>query len=105
MQVAHRFGEGTNDKSLKFKDFSASVLYLLAAPSTPDAIITQVETGEVPANLEAIKEAKRALLASEEKAKRLEEEARLTLARANEVEQKAKDATAVAVSDELQGGI
>jgi DNA repair exonuclease SbcCD ATPase subunit len=96
MAVATRF----SNKSEIISDLSPTILYELAAPSTPDEVIQEVLSGDLPANLEAIKIGKEAvMLASriheaEEKAKRLEEEARLTLARANEAEQKAKDATA-----------
>lgn len=75
MNVASRFG--TDDKSLNFRDLSVSVLYLLAAPSTPDAIVEQVQSGEIPPNLDAIKEAKAAQKRAEEAEKQASEQARL----------------------------
>lgn len=58
MQVAKRFGEGT--KSNNLLDLSVSVLYELAAPSTPETVVSQVQSGEIPPTLEAIKAAKEA---------------------------------------------
>lgn len=54
MQVAGKFGS-RNDK-LSF--LPASVLYELAAPSTPDTIVQMVETGQIAPTLSAIREAK-----------------------------------------------
>jgi DNA N-6-adenine-methyltransferase (Dam)/Protein of unknown function (DUF3102) len=54
MQVAKRFG----DKSNIMLDFPATVIYELAAPSTPDVVIEMVQTGQLPATLPAIREAK-----------------------------------------------
>jgi len=56
MNVAERFG--ADDKSLKFKDLSMSVLYLLASPSTPESVVSQVQSGEIPPTLEDIRKAK-----------------------------------------------
>jgi hypothetical protein len=56
MAVSTRFG----NKLANFADYSASVLYELAAPSTPEVIVEQVQAGEIPATLEAIKAAKEA---------------------------------------------
>lgn len=53
MNVAIRF----SDKTETVSDFPATVLYLLAAPSTPDEIVEQVIAGEIPATKGAIKEA------------------------------------------------
>jgi hypothetical protein len=58
MNVAKRFG--TDEKSLKFRDLSISVLYLLAAPSTPDIVVERVLSGEMEARLISIKAAKEA---------------------------------------------
>lgn len=58
MRVAERFG----NESRNFLHLSVSVLYELAAPSTPDTIIELVETGQIPATIPAIREAKRAAL-------------------------------------------
>lgn len=55
MQVARRF----SGKTVNFTD-SVSVLYELAAPSTPDDLIEQVTSGQLPASLPAIREAKAA---------------------------------------------
>jgi DNA N-6-adenine-methyltransferase (Dam)/Protein of unknown function (DUF3102) len=57
IHVARRFG----NKSTNFVDFPVSVLYELAAPSTPDTIIKQVETGQIEPTLPAIREAKQQL--------------------------------------------
>jgi hypothetical protein len=57
IQVAERFG----DKNTKLVFSPTSVLYELAAPSTPDTVIQMVETGQIPATLPAIREAKREL--------------------------------------------
>jgi DNA repair exonuclease SbcCD ATPase subunit len=54
MNAAERFG----DKTLNFRDLSVSVLYLLAAPSTPDTVIERVQSGEIPPTLEDIRKAK-----------------------------------------------
>jgi len=54
MQVAERFG-----KSDKMSIFPVSVLYALAAPSTPDEVIEQVIEGQIPATIPAIREAKK----------------------------------------------
>src|SRR5689334_24853951 len=53
MQVAERFG-----KNINLIHLPVSVLYELAAPSTPDTVIEMVETGQIPATLPAIREAK-----------------------------------------------
>lgn len=53
MQVARRFGK----KNANLAFFSASVLYELAQPITPDTIVEMVESGQIPATLPAIREA------------------------------------------------
>lgn len=53
MNVASRFG----DKTETISDLPATVLYLLAAPSTPEEIVEQVIAGVVPATKGAIREA------------------------------------------------
>lgn len=55
MRVADRFG-----KNINFIHFPVSVLYELAAPSTPDTVIQMVETGQIPATSSAIREARQA---------------------------------------------
>ncbi len=54
MRVAERFGETWG----KFHHLPISVLYELAAPSTSEAVIEQVESEQVPPTLEAIRNAK-----------------------------------------------
>ncbi len=56
MQVAERFGS----KSINFMNLSASILYALAAPSTSDAVVERVQSGEIEATLSSIKAAKEA---------------------------------------------
>lgn len=46
----------------------ASVLYELAAPSTPEVVIEQVQSGEIPPTIDAIKEAKEARKRAEQAA-------------------------------------
>jgi hypothetical protein len=58
MHVADRFGEDI--KLVNFTNFPASILYELAAPSTSDSVVSQVQSGEIPPTLEAIKAAKEA---------------------------------------------
>jgi len=70
-QVAARFG----DKSVNFTDLSASVLYELAAPSTPDTIVEEVIAGTIDPDLTAIKEAKDALKKAEEAEREARQEA------------------------------
>ncbi len=53
MQSAERFG----GKNVNFTNLPTSVLYLLAAPSTPDPIVEKVTSGEIPATTAAVKEA------------------------------------------------
>ncbi len=65
MQVAARFGED-EIKSVKITNLPATVLYFLAAPSTPDEIVARVLSGEIPADAKAIKEAKEAQRKAEE---------------------------------------
>jgi hypothetical protein len=54
VQVAMRFG----DKSVNFTDLPLSVLYELAAPSTLEAVVDKVRSGEIEATLSSIKAAK-----------------------------------------------
>ena len=58
MQVARRFGGET--KSFTMMDFSPTILYALAAPSTSDAVVERVLSGEMEATLVSIKAAKEA---------------------------------------------
>ena len=55
MQVAKRFG----NKSNIMLDLPITILYALAAPSTPDVVIEMVETRQIEPTLSAIREAKR----------------------------------------------
>lgn len=64
MQVATRFGDEI--KSVKITGFPLTVLYTLAAPSTPEEIVERVLSGEIPADAKAIKEAKEAQHEAEE---------------------------------------
>jgi Protein of unknown function (DUF3102) len=64
MQVAARFGDET--KSVKITDLPATILYSLAAPSTPDEIVQRVLDGDIPADAKAIKDAKEAQQKAEE---------------------------------------
>lgn len=68
MQVARRFGEET--KSIILMDFSPTILYALAAPSTPDEVVDKVISGEVEATLVSIKAAKEAEKSRADKAER-----------------------------------
>ncbi|HZU03387.1 MAG TPA: DUF3102 domain-containing protein [Ktedonobacteraceae bacterium] len=65
MQVASRFG-GEVDKSVKITSLPATVLYTLAAPSTPDEVVQRVLAGEIPADAKAIRDAKEAQRKAEE---------------------------------------
>lgn len=56
MRVAERFG----GKSINFVDLPVSAIYALAAPSTSDAIVERVTSGEIAPNVAAIREAKEA---------------------------------------------
>lgn len=58
MQVAEKFGSRNDNLSF----LPASVLYELASPSTPETIVEMVETGQIPATLPAIREAKQELI-------------------------------------------
>jgi hypothetical protein len=68
MSVAKRFGS----KSAKFADFSISVLYELASPSTPDEIVEGVLSGEISAESKAIREAREAQRRAEEAERKAE---------------------------------
>lgn len=81
MQVATRFAD-VLPKSVKMTNLPATVLYSLAAPSTPDEVVQQVLSGEIPANAEAIRDAKEAIKKAQdeqaqEQKERLTVEARL----------------------------
>ncbi len=65
MQVAERF----SDKNVILTNLSPSILYLLAAPSTPESIIGQVASGEVDRTTAAVKEAIAAAKAEAEAAR------------------------------------
>jgi N6-adenosine-specific RNA methylase IME4 len=54
MYVAQRFG----NKMEIISDLSVTVLYELAAPSTPEPVVEMVTTGQIPATISAIREAK-----------------------------------------------
>jgi len=76
MQVARRFGEET--KSIKMMDFSPTILYALASPSTPDSVVSQVQSGEIPPTLDAIKEARDAQRKAEQAKEESEQKAEAT---------------------------
>jgi hypothetical protein len=57
MQVAERFRD--KSKSDNLSSLSVSVIYELSSPSTPSVVADQVITGDIPPNIEAIKEASR----------------------------------------------
>ncbi len=59
MQVAKKFGDRPELKNGNFPFLSVSVLYALAAPSTPDTVIDMVKAGKIPPTIPAIREAKR----------------------------------------------
>lgn len=86
MQVASRF-EGNN----LLPSMPVSVLYELAAPSTPESIVQQVQSGDISPTLDAIKEAKRIerealekARQAEERAKQIEEASQLALLQADD---------------------
>jgi septal ring factor EnvC (AmiA/AmiB activator) len=70
IHVAERFG----GKSLTISDISPKVLYLLAAPSTPDEVVEDVMNGHIPANTEAIKAAKDEAKKARDEADQFEEQ-------------------------------
>lgn len=55
-----RVADKLEDKWRKFHHLPISVLYELAAPSTSEGILTQIQDGQIPPTLEAVKEAKEA---------------------------------------------
>jgi hypothetical protein len=75
----------------KFHHLPISVLYELAAPSTSEEILTQVQAGSLPPTLEAVKEAKEA----ERVAREAERQARVETERLQQ-----QFAT---ISEEIQG--
>jgi hypothetical protein len=70
IHVAERFGS----ESTKFVDFNPSILYMLAAPSTPDPIVEQVTSGAIPATTAAVKEAIAKAKAAEAKAAAIQQQ-------------------------------
>jgi Protein of unknown function (DUF3102) len=68
MHVAARF----ENKAEIIADLSVTVIYELAAPSTSEAVIEQVESKQIPSTLEAVREAKEA----ERQAREAEQKAR-----------------------------
>ena len=66
MQVADRF----LGKSVIITDFSPTILYMLAAPSTPETVIEQVTLGEISPN---VKEVKAAIAEAKEQERRARE--------------------------------
>ncbi len=62
MHVAEKFA----DKCTSILHLPATILYELASPSTSESIIEQVERGQIPPTIEAIKEAKAALKLAQE---------------------------------------
>lgn len=80
MQVTTKFGG--SDKSVNFTDLGASVLYLLASPSTPETVTQEVLSGQIKATedqtmLEAVREAKRAAVEAAKAKQKAEEETQL----------------------------
>jgi hypothetical protein len=73
MQVARRFG---NEGTKLVPSFPNSVLYELAAPSTSDTVVQQVQSGDVSPTLDAIKKAKQIEREALEKAKQAEDRAK-----------------------------
>ncbi|SRR6266487_3820059 len=61
MQVAKKFG----DKNTKLVFLPPSVLYELAAPSTPDVVIEMVESGQIEPTVPAIREAKQEVVSQQ----------------------------------------
>src|SRR6266516_3590376 len=55
MQVAKKFGDRPELKNGNFPFLSVSVLYALAAPSTPDTVIDMVKAGKIPPTIPAIR--------------------------------------------------
>lgn len=74
IHVAERFGS----KMLNFSNLPISVLYALATPSTPDSVVSQVSSGEIPPTLNAIKEAKEAQRKAEQDRENAEKKAEST---------------------------
>ena len=72
MRVAEKFGDTWGN----FHHVPASVLYELAAPSTSEAVLEQVQSGSIPPTLDAIKAAKEA----ERRAQTAEQQASAQLA-------------------------
>ena len=97
MHVAARFG----GRSEIISDLSVTVIYELAAPATPEAVVARVVSGEVPPTLEAIRAAKQA----EQQARKDAEQAQHTLF-ALQDDLRAQEATIAALKREqeaLQG--
>lgn len=84
IHVAERFA----DKLPKISTLPVTVLYALAAPSTPDTIVQQVQSGDIPPTLDAIKEAKRAEQQARDELKRAEEAEQAARAEAQATQQK-----------------
>ena len=82
MHVAARFGS----RSEIISDLSVTVIYELAAPATPEAVIEQVERKQIPPTLEAIKTAKEGERQARE-AEGLARQALLTLQKEMQVQQ------------------
>jgi hypothetical protein len=63
MNIARKFG----NKSAPGADLGMRVLRELASPSTPETIVEMIETGQIPATLPAIREAKQGLVQNEQR--------------------------------------
>ncbi len=74
MHVAARF----ENKAEIIADLSVTVIYELAAPSTSEAVIEQVESKQIPSTLEAIRAAKEAELQAREAEQQVRAEAQRT---------------------------
>ena len=101
MRVAEKFGDTWGN----FHHMPASVLYELAAPSTSDAILEQIQSGHIPPTLDAVKAAKEA----ERQAREAEQQARTEAQLAQRElfslreEAQAQQATIAQLTDAIEG--
>jgi hypothetical protein len=86
MRVAERFG----DKVKIILTLPSTVLYLLAQPSTSEAIIEQVESGELAPTVEAIKAARQAEQEAKAEAAQANQRASLWQAQATHTQENAQ---------------
>jgi len=71
IQVSERF----SDTFANFAEVSPSILYMLAAPSTPDSVVEQVTSGEITPNVKDVKAAIAEAKEQERRAKEAQERA------------------------------